>query len=70
MSAPDLIYGAHLIARVLGIPRSRVYQLKRDGAPLFKLKDADRSPLCARRVELSAWLERRQAEAAPAPDRK
>lgn len=63
MSAPDLIYGAHLIARVLGIPRSRVYALKRDGAPLFKLKDADRSPLCARRAELAAWLSEREAAA-------
>lgn len=58
-----LLYGAAVIAKALRVPRSRVYQLARDGAPIFKLVDHERSPLVARRVELDQWLTRRQAEA-------
>lgn len=45
----DIVYGAQAIAAELGIPRSTVYQLAKDGDwPIFRV----RSKLAARRSEL------------------
>ncbi len=58
-----LLRTATVIAKAMNVPRAYVYGLRSAGAPIFKMKDADRSPVCAWSDELFAWLARRQADA-------